>query len=101
MEEAYSLRKRKAEMTESDMEAAQYLIELSEDSSSDNISGKRSRNCDEEQEVHQRVSEVRIANKIREIFGEEGVVSQPKKKRRYRSLMSIYMATAPISMLQR
>ncbi|KAG5031724.1 hypothetical protein JHK85_015706 [Glycine max] len=89
-------------MMESDMEAAQHLIQLSEDSScSDNISGKRNRSCDGE-EVHH----ITAANKIREIFGEDKVY-QPKKKkkkkekRRYRSLVNIYMATAPISMLQR
>nr|KYP69387.1 hypothetical protein KK1_008576 [Cajanus cajan] len=87
------------------MEAAQHLIQLSEDSSSDNnTASKRNRTCrdeeEEQEEVHQRISEVTIANKIREIFGEDEV-SQPKKQRRYRSLVKIYMATTPISMLQR
>ncbi|RDX73110.1 hypothetical protein CR513_47324, partial [Mucuna pruriens] len=87
----------KPQITESDMEAAQQLIQLSEDSSSDNIAGKRNRSGDE-QEVHQRLTDITIANKIREIFGEDEI-SRPKKQRRYRSLTNIYMATTPISML--
>ncbi|RDX84499.1 hypothetical protein CR513_34440, partial [Mucuna pruriens] len=99
MAEAPSSGKRKPQITESDMEAAQQLIQLSEDSSSDDIAGKRNRSWGE-QEVHQRPSDITIANKIREIFGEDEV-SQPKKQRRYRSLTNIYMATTPISVLQR
>ncbi|KAK8465682.1 hypothetical protein PHAVU_009G146700 [Phaseolus vulgaris] len=82
-------------ITESDMEAAQHLIQLSEDSSSDNIAGnKRNRSCDGE-EVHQTAKK-----EILEIFGDDEV-SQPKKQKRYRSLVSIYMATTPISLFQR
>jgi len=83
------------------MEAAQHLIQLSEDSSSENISGnKRNRSCDGD-EVHQRFSDKTATKKILEIFGEDEVFSQPKKAKRYRSLVSIYVATTPISLLQR
>jgi len=103
MAEASPSRKSKPQMMESDMELAQHLIQLSEDSSSDDIAGKRNTSCDGE-EVHQRLSDdISVEKKIREIFGDDEV-SQPKKKkrrRRYRSLVNIYMATASISMLQR
>ncbi|KAK7350858.1 hypothetical protein VNO77_09867 [Canavalia gladiata] len=95
MAEASPSRKSKGHITELEMEAGQRLVQLSEE---DNSSDKRSRNCDEE-EVDQRLSDRIIANKIREIFGDDEVF-QPKKQRRYRSLVNIYMATAPISMLQ-
>ncbi|KAK7353605.1 hypothetical protein VNO80_19055 [Phaseolus coccineus] len=86
-------------ITESDMEAAQHLIQLSEDSSSDNIAGnKRNRSCDGE-EVHQRLSLKTATKDILEIFGDDEV-SQPKKQKRYRSLVSIYMATTQ-SLFQR
>ncbi|QCE15287.1 hypothetical protein DEO72_LG11g2296 [Vigna unguiculata] len=87
-------------ITDSDMEAAQHLIQLSEDSSSDNIAGnKRNKSCDGE-EVQQRPSVKTARKKSLEIFGEDEV-SQPKKRKRYRSLVSIYMATVPVSLFQR
>ena len=81
-------------ITESDMEAAQQLIQLSDEDSSNNTSGKRNRRRRDE-EVDQRLSDITTA-KIREIFGEDEVF-QPKKQRRYRSLVNIYMATRPIN----
>ncbi|XP_057440160.1 uncharacterized protein LOC130732052 [Lotus japonicus] len=81
-------------VTESEMEAAHQLIQLSDEdnsSSSDNnnnniTTGKRSRSW-EDQEVDQGLKAITIAMKIQE----------PKKQRNYRSLMNIYMATSPIS----
>ncbi|KAL2339417.1 hypothetical protein Fmac_007357 [Flemingia macrophylla] len=106
MAEAFPLGRSTPQMTESDMEAAQHLIQLSEDSSSvDNTASKRNRDEEEgeeeEQEILQIMSEITISNKMREIFGDHEVVSQPKKQRRYRSLVNIYMATTPMSILQR
>ncbi|MED6222567.1 hypothetical protein PIB30_065634, partial [Stylosanthes scabra] len=88
-------------VTDSDMEAASHLIQLSdEDSSCNNKKRRRRRRTivnDDEQRI---ISHVTWA-KIREIFGEDEVSHhhlhlQPKKqKRRYRSLVNIYMATTP------
>ncbi|CAJ1974619.1 unnamed protein product [Sphenostylis stenocarpa] len=76
----------KSQITVSDMEAAQHLIQLSEDSSSDNIAGKkRNRNCDGE-EVHQRLSDKTATRKILEGQDE---VSQSKKPKRFRSLEAL------------
>ncbi|MED6162435.1 hypothetical protein PIB30_070401, partial [Stylosanthes scabra] len=80
-------------VTDSDMEAAAHLVQLSDEDSSCNNKTRRRR---------RRTSHVTWA-KIREIFGEDEVfhhhhlLPQPKKqKRRYRSLVNIYMATTPI-----
>ncbi|KAL1290830.1 hypothetical protein HN51_059357 [Arachis hypogaea] len=85
-------------VTDSDMEAAAHLIQLSDEDSSI-INNKRSRRTivNDEEEVDQRIISHVTWEKIREIFGEDEVSNQPKKqRRRYRSLVSIYMATTPL-----
>ncbi|XP_061343895.1 uncharacterized protein LOC133289882 [Gastrolobium bilobum] len=84
-----------------DMDAAQQLMQLSDEENNNNnnnivISRKRSRSMDEE-EVDQRTSNDTIMAKIQEIFGKDIEVFTPKKQRRYRSLVNIYMETSPIN----
>ncbi|CAL0330010.1 unnamed protein product [Lupinus luteus] len=82
-------------ITESEMEAAQQLVELSdeENNSNNNINArfmKRARrrtwdNDEEEEGVKQRVSNDDIVMaKIQEIFGNDFEVFRPKRQRRYR-----------------
>ncbi|KAE9587327.1 hypothetical protein Lal_00004501 [Lupinus albus] len=100
-------RERKTQMnkliTESDIEAAQHLIQLSEeDNNSHNnnnnlIMGKRNRRRCEDEEVDQNINgDFDLEKKIQEGFGEDQIF-QPKKKKRYRSLRNIYKETKPIN----
>ncbi|CAF2119095.1 hypothetical protein HID58_008432 [Brassica napus] len=81
-------RRREEMITEAEMEAAQYLMELSDEETSLEITKKR---------------------KIEEIFGKDDIyqdqctkemvivrVMSPKKKKKFRTLESIYKATRPI-----
>ena len=79
-------------LNELEMVAAQQLMQLS-DEENNHSSGKRNRSSDEE--VDQTLSDITSA-KIEEIFGKDEVF-RPKKQRRYRSLVNIYMTTRPIN----
>ncbi|KAF5458017.1 hypothetical protein F2P56_022082 [Juglans regia] len=93
-----SARKRnpKKFLTESDMAAAQQLMQLSDEDSNNIITNNKKKDADDdEEEVDQsRRSEITSAV-IEEIFGKEDRVYRPKK-RRYRTLDSIYTATKPM-----
>ncbi|KAL6276831.1 hypothetical protein ACE6H2_020432 [Prunus campanulata] len=90
-------------MTESDLAAAQQLMQLSDEDNNNN-SGSRSsssrsnKNTKQEgEEVDQRpLINVITWAKIEEIFGKEEDVDRPKK-RRYRSLASIYLTSKPVN----
>jgi hypothetical protein len=80
-------------LMDTDMTAVQQLMQLSDEDNNNN--NKKERNNKEiEGEVDQRRSEITTA-KIEEIFGKEEAYRP--KKRRYRSLVSIYMATKPMN----
>uniref|UniRef100_A0A2N9HRI0 Uncharacterized protein n=1 Tax=Fagus sylvatica TaxID=28930 RepID=A0A2N9HRI0_FAGSY len=80
-------------LMDTDMTAVQQLMQLSDEDNNNN--NKKERNNKEiEVEVDQRRSEITTA-KIEEIFGKEEAYRP--KKRRYRSLVSIYMATKPMN----
>ncbi|KAH0969689.1 hypothetical protein GBA52_028481 [Prunus armeniaca] len=91
-------------MTESELAAAQQLMQLSDEdnnnnsSSSSNNSSRSNKNTNHEgEEVDQRpLINVIIWAKIEEIFGKEEDVDRPKK-RRYRSLASIYLTSKPVN----
>ncbi|KAF3943624.1 hypothetical protein ACB098_02G117600 [Castanea mollissima] len=78
-----------------DMTAVQQLMQLSdEDNNNNNNKDNKKRNKPEKEgEVDQRLSE-KASAKIEEIFGKEEAY-RPQKQR-YRSLVSIYMATKPM-----
>lgn len=78
---------------DTDMTAVQQLMQLSDEDDSNNKKKERN-NKEIEGEVDQRRSEITTA-KIEEIFGKEEAYRP--KKRRYRSLVSIYMATKPMN----
>ena len=94
MAELSSSRKTQNGLNESEMAAAQQLMQLSDEDSNNNISNSK-RNRSSEEEVDQTLSYITLA-KIEEIFGKDEVF-RPKKQRRYRSLVNIYMATTPIN----
>ncbi|KAG2711667.1 hypothetical protein I3843_04G081000 [Carya illinoinensis] len=92
-----SARKRnpKKFLTKSDMAAAQQLMQLSDEDSNNITNNKKKDADDDNEEVDQsRRSEITSAV-IEEIFGKEDQVYRPKK-RRYRTLDSIYTATKPM-----
>ncbi|KAL5751940.1 hypothetical protein ACOSQ2_022447 [Xanthoceras sorbifolium] len=101
MAELESLRETQKLVSDSDMaEAAQQLMLLSdEDSNSISSSNvKKISSNDHLEEIDQRSGrdhEITCRKKIEELFGTEEEVCRPKK-RRYRSLVSIYRATKPI-----
>lgn len=78
-------------ISECDVDAAQNLMQLSDEEESNNIiiGSKRRRRSKDIEEV--------IMAKIQEIFGNDIEVFPTKKQRRYRSLMSIYMVTRPVN----
>ncbi|KAK7399429.1 hypothetical protein VNO78_10611 [Psophocarpus tetragonolobus] len=77
----------------SEVDAAQKLMQLSDEEEIINIKGtKRSRNVAK----HERLSDIIMA-KIQEIFGSDIESFPMKKQRRYRSLVSIYMVTRPVN----
>ncbi|WVZ25125.1 hypothetical protein V8G54_003669 [Vigna mungo] len=79
-------------MTESEVDAEQKLMQLSGEEKSNSVRGsKRSRSKGDES-----LSDIIMA-KIQEIFGNDIEVFPTKKQRRYRSLVSIYMVTRPVS----
>ncbi|XP_020215702.1 uncharacterized protein LOC109799539 [Cajanus cajan] len=80
---------------ECDVDAAQKLMQLSEEEESNSIArSKRRRNKNEEKA--EELSDIIMA-KIQEIFGNDIEVFPTKKQRRYRSLVSIYMVTRPVN----
>lgn len=79
-------------MNECDVDAAQKLMELSDEEKSKR-NNKRFRRWSEVEEKHDIVMA-----KIQEIFGKDvEVFPIVKKQRRYRSLVNIYMSTTPVS----
>ncbi|XP_058735553.1 uncharacterized protein LOC131607587 [Vicia villosa] len=88
-------------INECDVDAAQKLMELSDeeksnrnntvrDSSSSSRSKRFRRSSDEKHDI--------VMAKIQEIFGKDvEVFPMVKKQRRYRSLVNIYMSTTPVS----
>ncbi|CAB4283446.1 unnamed protein product [Prunus armeniaca] len=89
-------------MTESELAAAQQLMQLSDEDNNNNSSSSSSSRSNkntkhEGEEVDQRpLINVIIWAKIEEIFGKEEDVDRPKK-RRYRSLASIYLTSKPVN----
>ncbi|XP_021830768.1 uncharacterized protein LOC110770852 isoform X2 [Prunus avium] len=89
-------------MTKSDLAAAQQLMQLSDEDNKNNSSSSSSSRINkntkhEGEEVDQRpLINVITWAKIEEIFGKEEDVDQPKK-RRYRSLASIYLTSKPVN----
>ncbi|KAL4644089.1 hypothetical protein ACB092_02G138500 [Castanea dentata] len=81
-----------------DMTAVQRLMQLSDEDNNNNNNNnnkdnKKRNKPEKEGEVDQRLSE-KASAKIEEIFGKEEAY-RPQKQR-YRSLVSIYMATKPM-----
>ncbi|KAK2656080.1 hypothetical protein Ddye_009132 [Dipteronia dyeriana] len=96
--ESKSLRKNQKLKSDSDMAAAaQQLMLLSdEDSSSSSSSVKKISSDDRHEKIDQRSQdEITWRKKIEEIFGTEEEICRPKK-RRYRSIVSIYGASKQI-----
>ncbi|CAL9000770.1 unnamed protein product [Prunus brigantina] len=85
-------------MTESELAAAQQLMQLSDEDNNNNSSSSSNKNTTHEgEEVDQRpLINVITWAKIEEIFGKEEDVDRPKK-RRYRSLASIYLTSKPVN----
>ncbi|KAL6339201.1 hypothetical protein AAG906_024352 [Vitis piasezkii] len=87
--------------TDPEMAAAQQLMQLSGDEEDNDCKSKNKGNPDgEEEELEQNQSEITSA-KIEEIFGREEEEEEEKqlrpRKRRYRSLVHIYMTTEPVN----
>lgn len=87
-------------LTETDMAAAHQLMELSDEDNNISISSSKRKTSTGEEEVNQRVisdttTTTTTLAKIEEIFGKDEVY-RPKKRRKYRSLVNIYMTTTPI-----
>ncbi|KAI5323728.1 PREDICTED: CICLE_v10027329mg [Prunus dulcis] len=89
-------------MTESELAAAQQLMQLSDEdnnnnssSSSSSSSNKNTKHEGEEVDQSPLINVITWA-KIEEIFGKEEDVDRPKK-RRYRSLASIYLTSKPVN----
>ncbi|KAK7358876.1 hypothetical protein VNO77_00816 [Canavalia gladiata] len=83
-------------MTESDMDAAQNLMQLSDEEKNNNITRSKRRRSNDEQEVDKSLNDSIMA-KIQEIFGKDIEVFPARKHKRYRSLVNIYMATRPVN----
>ncbi|KAK7282386.1 hypothetical protein RIF29_11094 [Crotalaria pallida] len=81
-------------ITESDIEAAQQLIQLSVKDNINVVTLKRNRRCEEDEYVD---NDIALGEKIQEIFGEYEVSGPKKKRKRYRSLANIYKETKPIN----
>ncbi|KAL5751955.1 hypothetical protein ACOSP7_022124 [Xanthoceras sorbifolium] len=101
MAESESLRETQKLVSDSDMAAAAQQLMLLSDEDSNSISSSNVKNIssdDHLEEIDQRSGrdhEITCRKKIEEIFGTEEEICRPKK-RRYRSLVSIYRATKPI-----
>ncbi|KAK3211586.1 hypothetical protein Dsin_016292 [Dipteronia sinensis] len=82
-------------VSDSDMAmAAQQLMQCSDEDISSSSNGKNKISSDDDHDQRSR-DEIIRKKKIEEIFGKEEEVCRPKK-RRYRSLVSIYRETKPI-----
>ncbi|CAK8578906.1 unnamed protein product [Lathyrus sativus] len=80
-------------INECDVDAAQKLMELSDEEKSKR-KNKRFRRWSEVEEKHDDI----VMAKIQEIFGKDvEVFPMVKKQRRYRSLVNIYMSTTPVT----
>ena len=85
-------------LTESDMAAAQNLMQLSEEDSNSDEKNCNKRDSDDEEVDDRSQSRSEITSAlIEEIFGKEDEEVYRPKKRRYRSLVSIYTATKPVN----
>ncbi|KAK3211587.1 hypothetical protein Dsin_016293 [Dipteronia sinensis] len=97
--ESESLHNTQKLKSDSDMAAAaQQLMLLSDEDSSSSSSNsvKKISSDDHREKINQRSRDENTwGKKIEEIFGTEEEVCRPKK-RRYRSIVSIYQATKPI-----
>ena len=86
--------------TDPEMAAAEQLMQLSGDEEDNDCKSKNKRNPDgEEKELEQNQSEITSA-KIEEIFGKDEEEEEKQwrpRKRRYRSLVHIYMTTKPVN----
>ncbi|KAL5053310.1 hypothetical protein RYX36_033992 [Vicia faba] len=92
-------------INECDVDAAQKLMELSDEEKSNrsntirgsNNSNKRFRRSSEVEENNIDEKHDIVMAKIQEIFGKDvEVFPMVKKQRRYRSLVNIYMSTTPV-----
>ncbi|KAL7230365.1 hypothetical protein ACSBR2_008787 [Camellia fascicularis] len=97
-------REQEKDLTDLDMAAAaQHLMQLSgeEDENEDtNNDESKNKNKKSDSENHQKQSEeVTSSAKIRTTQQEESFL--PKRQRRYRSIVHIYMATKPVNAIHR
>ncbi|KAJ9177723.1 hypothetical protein P3X46_012912 [Hevea brasiliensis] len=105
MAELQSLYRIHKVLTDSEMVAAQQLMQLSDEDNSNSINrkSKNKNNCDDNEDSFDRSSQDEITSKkkIEEIFGkeEEFIIERPRKKR-FRSLQSIYKDTKPIKVIR-
>nr|XP_023885232.1 uncharacterized protein LOC111997379 [Quercus suber]POE69806.1 hypothetical protein CFP56_78998 [Quercus suber] len=79
-------------LTESDMAAAQQLMQLSDEDSNNDEKRCSKRDSDYDQSQSEITSAL-----IKEIFGKEDEEVYRLKKRKYRSLVSIYTTTKPVN----
>ncbi|KAL4644088.1 hypothetical protein ACB092_02G138400 [Castanea dentata] len=85
-------------LTELEMAAAQKLMQLSDEDSNNDEKNCNKRGSDDEEVDDQSQSRSEITSAlIEEIFGKEDEEVYRPKKRRYRSLVSIYTATKPVN----
>ena len=85
-------------LTESDMAAAQNLMQLSEEDSNSDEKNCNKRDSDDEEVDDRSQSRSEITSAlIEKIFGKEDEEVYRPKKKRYRSLVSIYTATKPVN----
>ncbi|KAI4317154.1 hypothetical protein L6164_025052 [Bauhinia variegata] len=82
-----------SDLTQSEMVAVHQLMQLSDEENS-KVRSRSSYEDEEEVDQSQTLSDITSA-KIQEILGKDEFF-RPKKKRRYRSLESLYMDTRPI-----
>ncbi|XP_048232387.1 uncharacterized protein LOC8273687 [Ricinus communis] len=90
-------------LTDSEMVAAQQLMQLSDEDNSSSInknsSNRNRKNIYEDEELDRRSQDEITSKKIEEIFGKDEELEQERpKKKRFRSIKSIYKATKPINL---
>uniref|UniRef100_A0A2C9URB8 Uncharacterized protein n=1 Tax=Manihot esculenta TaxID=3983 RepID=A0A2C9URB8_MANES len=89
-------------LTDSEMVAARQLMQLSDEDNSNSINRKNKKKFDydeDDDEEYDRSSQDEITSKkIEEIFGKEEdfIVERQARKKRFRSLQSIYKVTKPM-----
>ncbi|KAL7254647.1 hypothetical protein ACSBR1_008909 [Camellia fascicularis] len=95
-------REQEKDLTDLDMAAAaQHLMQLSgEEDENEDTNNDENKNKKSDSENHQKQSdEVTSSAKIRTTQQEESFL--PKRQRRYRSIVHIYMATKPVNAVHR